>query len=593
LLQLKSCFTNKKTVQITVLEGNKMNNNQELENLRHSAAHLLAQAVLELYPKTILTIGPVTKNGFFYDFLPKTNFKEEDLPKIEERMREIVKRNQPITQKEVRKEEAIKLFKDNPFKLELIAGIPDETVGISQQGDFFDLCRGGHVESTGKIKAFKLTGLSGAYWRADKENAALQRISGTAFKSEKDLLAYEQRIEDAKLYDHRRLGKQLDLFSFHEEGPGLPFFLPKGFIVYNELINYMRELLKKYDYQEISTPTILNEDLWKQSGHYYNYKENMYFTEPIEEKTFALKPMNCPGAILIYKERPRSYRELPVKLSEFGKVHRHELSGTLNGLFRVRAFTQDDAHIFCTKEQLEDQILELIQIIKTVIDKFGFDKIQVGLSTRPKKSMGTDEMWERGENALKHALETAKIEYTIFPGDGAFYGPKIDFLFVDSLDREWQCGTIQIDFNNPENFDINYINSEGKKERPIMIHRVIYGSLERFFGVLLEHYKGLLPFWLAPIQMRILTITDEQQAYGQKVLDLLKNLNIRAELEKTSNTISAKIKTAQLEKIPVMIVIGQKEQDQNTVTFRYNKGEQEFGIKLEDLPKKINELFKK
>jgi threonyl-tRNA synthetase len=558
-----------------------MSEQKDLNVLRHSAAHLMAHAIKQLYPQTLLTLGPATEDGFFYDMLPITNFKEEDLPRIEERMRELAKNNLSITHREISKAEAQKLFAGNQFKEELIRNIPDETVGLSEQGDFYDLCKGGHVKSTGEIRYFKLMGISGAYWRADRNGTALQRISGVVFHTQKDLDTYLQRLEDLKQYDHRKLGKQLGLFSFHEEGPGLPFFLPKGKIVFNILENYMRLLLSKYNYDEVSTPTILNEDLWKQSGHYYNYKENMYFTEPIEGKQFAIKPMNCPGGILIYKERPHSYRELPIKMGEFGKVHRHELSGVLNGLFRVRAFTQDDAHIFCTKDQLEEQVIECITIVREILSTFGLTTTRVCLSTRPKKSMGTDEMWNDAEEGLKGALNASGLKYEVLAGDGAFYGPKIDFRFNDAMGREWQCGTIQVDFNNPENFDMTYINFEGKKERPVMIHRAILGSFERFFGILLEHYKGNLPFWLVPVQARVMTITDKQLEYGQQVLTTLKKAGIRAELDNSGDQISAKIKTAQLEKIPWMIVLGPKEQEQGTITIRNRDGSQEQNIALD------------
>lgn len=566
-----------------------MKSNKSLEQMRHSAAHLLAHAVLELYPDTILTIGPATETGFFYDMLPSKNFKEAELPAIEQRMREIAERNLPIEHKQISKEKARKIFHNNRFKLELINEIPGETVGLASQGDFHDLCKGGHVGSTGEIKHFKIQAISGSYWRADKKNQPLQRISGTAFLTEKDLKAYEQQVEDAQKYDHRRLGKQLDLFSFHDEGVGFPFYHPKGKLVLNLLTKYLRDLLEKAGYLEIQTPIMLSDELWKQSGHYAHYKNNMYFCE-IEDKQYAIKPMNCPGCTLIYKERPRSYKELPLRLAEFGLVHRFELSGVLHGLFRVRAFTIDDAHIFCTPDQIEQEVLKAIQLNMQVFKKFGFDQIEVGLSTKPENAMGSDALWTKATDALSNALKHAGIPFVINEGDGAFYGPKIEFAIKDSMGRSWQCGTVQLDFFMPENFDLSYVASGGAKERPVMIHRAIYGSFERFFGMLLEHLKGNLPFWLAPVQIRILTITDEQKPYAQTVLDQLKTAGIRAEMDFSNDQISGQIKAAQLEKIPWMIVIGKKEVEQNTLTLRHLDGKQEFGLTIDAVLAKAREL---
>lgn len=558
-----------------------------LEQLRHSAAHLAAQAILELYPNTNLTLGPATANGFFYDFQPTENLKEEDIEKITEKMHEIVSRDLPIIQKEISKDEAIKLYKNNPFKLELIAGIPGDTVGLACQGEFYDLCKGGHVESTKELKHFKLTGLSGSYWRADKKNQQLQRISGIVFATQQDLEKYEKLLEEAKLYDHRKLGKELDLFSFHEEGVGFPFFHPRGKKIINILTNFLRKRLEAENYQEISTPIILSEELWKQSGHYAHYKDNMYYCK-IDDKENAVKPMNCPGAILVYKSKPHSFRDLPLRMSEFGLVHRHELSGVLHGLMRVRAFTQDDAHIFCTPEQMEHEIVELIKLIFSTLSKFGFAKIKIYLSTRPKNSIGSDELWERATNALKTALEAQGLEYEINEGDGAFYGPKIDFIIQDSMEREWQCSTIQADFFLPENFDLTYIASGGEKKRPVMLHRVIYGSFERFFAILVEHYKGKFPFWLAPIQARILTITDDQKCYACDLAQKLKSHGIRVEIDQSGDQINSQIKAAQLDKIPWMLVIGKKEVENNTITLRYLNGKQEFGLTLDNLLEKAD-----
>lgn len=559
-----------------------MNKSNELQVLRHSAAHLLAHAVLELFPDTQLTIGPATETGFFYDCLPTRNFKEEDLPIIEKRMHEISQRNLALSHKQISKDQARALYKNNTFKLELIDGLEGETAGISEQGTFYDLCRGGHVASTGDIKYFKLTTISGSYWRADRNGTALQRISGIAFLTQEDMDAYLQHQEDLIKYDHRRLGKQLDLFSFHEEGVGFPFFHPKGKCVLNIMATYMRSILKKADYQEIETPIMLSDELWRCSGHYDFYKKNMYFSE-IDDKNYAVKPMNCPGSILLFKERPRSYRELPMRLNEFGRVHRHELSGVLHGLFRVRTFTIDDTHIYCTYDQIEQEILTNIKIFRTVQKTFGFDDVKIDLATRPEKSMGSDELWGKAINGLKNALDKAGIPYTVQEGDGAFYGPKLDFKIKDSMGREWTCGTIQIDFLMPENFDLHYVAPGGELKRPAIIHQAIYGSLERFFGVLLEHYKGILPFWLAPVQILILTITDDQKVYAQQLMEELKLSGMRVEMDHTSDTISGKIKSAQLQKVPWMLVIGKKEVENNTVTLRFFDGSQKPGITKNDV----------
>jgi threonyl-tRNA synthetase len=564
---------------------------KDIMALRHSAAHLLAHAVIELYPDTILTIGPATQEGFFYDLLPKKNFKEEDLPLIETRMKEIASRDLPLTHEQVSKDEARKLYKNNPFKLELINDIPGDTVGIARQGDFYDLCKGGHVASTGLLKNVKLTNISGSYWRADRNGQQLQRISGIVFFTAQDLADYEKAKEEAAKYDHRRLGKQLDLFSFHDEGVGFPFFHPKGKLVINLMIAYMRKLQQANNYQEISTPQMLSDELWKRSGHYAHYKDKMYFCM-VDDQAYAIKPMNCPGSILVYQTRPHSYRELPLKLAEFGHVFRHELSGVLHGLLRVRSFTQDDAHIYCMPDQIEHEVGIIIKMTYTMLKKFGFDHIDVAIATRPEKSIGSQELWDKGTNALKNALDNAGIKYQINEGEGAFYGPKIEFQIKDSMGRSWQCGTIQVDFFFPENFDLHYVASSGKYERPVMIHQAIYGSLERFFAILLEHYKGHLPFWLSPEQIRILTITDAQKPYGQKVLDQLQAHNLRIKMDESSDQISGKIKRAQEDKIPWMLVLGQKEVDNNTITLRHNDGKQEFGLSLDQLLAKARELQK-
>jgi threonyl-tRNA synthetase len=564
---------------------------QDINQLRHSAAHLLAHALLELFPKTILTIGPATKDGFFYDFLPETNLKESDLPAIEARMLEIANRNLPIEHTQIPKAKARELFKGNWFKLELIDGIPDDTAGLATQGDFHDLCKGGHVASTGLLKHFKLLNISGSYWRADRNDQPLQRISGVVFFTEKELNDYLTLREEAMKYDHRKLGKQMDLFSFHDEGVGFPFFHPKGKIILNIMAAYMRKQLEKFEYKEISTPIMLNEELWKQSGHYAHYKENMYFCHMHEDQeTYAVRPMNCPGSALLYRERPRSYRDLPLRLAEFGLDHRYEISGALHGLFRVRAFTQDDGHIYCTVDQIKQEVLSTITMVHEVMHKFGFEKISIRLSTRPEKSLGTDEFWAKAEQSLKDALDAAGAQYIIQEGEGAFYGPKIEFHIEDAMGRTWQCSTVQLDFFLPQNFDLTYVNSHGQKEYPVVIHRAIYGTFERFLGVMTEHYKGNFPFWLSPVQVKVLTITDEQRAYADNIMQQLKKAEIRSEMDESSDPISGKIKSAQLDKIPWMLVIGNKEVENKTVTLRHRDGRQEFGLSLEDVIARGQEL---
>jgi len=569
-----------------------MNKEEHLHNLRHSAAHLLAQAVLELYPGTKITIGPVTENGFFYDFLPPENFKEADLKKIEKKMRHISRQNVPISGRVVTRDEAKEIFKDNEFKLEIINDLSDdEDISVYGQGDFLDLCRGGHVESTGDIKHFKLTAVAGSYWRADRDGIALQRVSGVAFETKEDLDAYFERVKEAKLYDHRRLGKQLGLFSFHEEAPGMVFFHDKGNRIFNKLIEYLRGLQDEAGYLEVRTPLILNESLWKTSGHYDNYKDNMFFTK-IDEATHCVRPMNCPGGILVYKERPHSYRELPLRIAEFGLDHRCELSGVLHGLFRVRSFTMDDAHIYCTPEQLTDEIMGVIKLAMKLYAKFGFKDIKMVVATKPEKSIGGDDLWEAATAALKSGLTECGFAYDVAEGEGAFYGPKIEFHFRDRMGRDWQCGTVQVDFFLPQNFELEYIDSDQSRKRPVMIHRAIYGSMERFIGILTEHYKGHFPFWLAPVQVRVLTITDKQHDYANTVLQQLKKHKIRVEMDRSGGQISAQIRKAQMDKIPWMLVIGQKEMDQNTVTLRHVDGKQEFGLTVDALVAQAQELEK-
>lgn len=565
-----------------------MEHEKDLKVLRHSAAHLAAHAIMELFPDTLLTIGPATEEGFFYDILPARNLKEEDLAIIENRMKELAAKNLPIEHKEISKAEARALYKNNPFKLELIDQLPGDMVGLSVQGDFNDLCRGGHVASTGALKAVKLLGLSGSYWRADRSKQALQRIHGTAFFSDQELADFEKHQEELQQYDHRKLGKQLDYFSFQEEAVGFPFFHPKGKRVLTTLIDYMRKLHNKHNYQEIQTPILLSDELWRTSGHYAHYKDHMYFTL-IDDSSYAIKPMNCPGSILVYKHRPRSYRELPLKLAEFGYVHRHELSGVLHGLFRVRSFTIDDAHIYCSIDQVEQQIKTILDMAFTVLEKCAFTDITLAISTRPEKAMGSDEVWKQAIEALENALKSYNRPYIVKEGEGAFYGPKIEIVIKDAMGRSWQCGTVQVDFLQPENFDLTYVTSQGTPARPVIIHQAIYGSLERFFAILLEHFKGHLPFWLAPIQIKVLTITDNQRSYAETVIKKLQDAGLRVELDSSSDQISAKIRSAQLEKIPWMLIIGQKEVDNGTVSVRYADGKQEMGIAFDNLLKKAEE----
>lgn len=557
--------------------------------MRHSAAHLAAQAIMELFPETLLTIGPVTETGFFYDILPPRNLKEDDIPVIEKRMHELVKKNYKFVGKQMSKEEAGPLFTHNRFKQELIKGIDAPEVSVYWQGDFYDLCRGGHVDELGQIKYFKLTGLSGSYWRADRNGQPLQRIHGVAFLSQEEMDEYFRKIEEAKTYDHRVLGKQLDLFSFHDECAGMAFFHPKGLRIYNKLIEFIRGLLKD-DYQEIKTPLIVNESVYRTSGHYDFYKDNMYQTV-IDEVPHWVRPMNCPSCALFVSERPHSYRELPLRYSEFGHVHRYELSGVLHGLFRVRSFTQDDAHIFCTLEQVGDEVSKMIGLAKTIYARFGFN-VQMKLATRPDKFMGSIEWWDSATDALKTALESHGIEYEIAEGDGAFYGPKIDMKIKDAMEREWQCGTIQVDPNLARNFKLEYVKADQTREHPIVLHRAILGSLERFIGVITEHFKGHFPFWLAPEQVRVLTITSEQQPYAHEVATALKAIGLYVEVDSSNDKITAQIKRAQLDKIPWMLVLGAKELENKTVTLRHNNGQQEFGLTLEQVIAKAQELLK-
>lgn len=580
--------TNNESKEMAENKLTSKNFDQHVDNIRHSCAHLLAQAVLELFPHTLLTIGPTTETGFFYDFLPERSFTEKDLPVIEERMHEIAKRDYPIVGGQVPKEAARQQFAHNKFKLELIDGIPGETVGVYSQGPFSDLCKGGHIERTGVLEHFKLTAISGSYWRADRNGQPLQRITGIAFESRKALRQYELQIEEAKKYDHRVVGKQLDLFSFQVESPGAAFFHPRGAKVVQLLIDRIRKELDAGGYQEIRTPLIMHESLWHTSGHYANYKDNMFFTH-IDEQTYCVRPMNCPSAVMVYKDSLHSYRDLPLRLSEFGMVHRYELSGVLHGLFRVRTFTQDDGHIFCTIDQIESEVESVLGIADRIYSLFGFQNISYAVSTRPEKSIGTEEQWAKAVAALEGALMSRNVPYTIKEGEGAFYGPKIEILVEDALGRRWQCGTVQVDFCLPTNFGITYVDSDQSRKTPVMIHRAIYGSIERFFGILLEHTKGRLPYWLAPEQVRIVTISEKQTEYAHRVEALLKLARIRVAVDAGSDMISAKIKRAQNYKIPAMLVIGDAEVEGGTVTIRHGDGKQQSGVSLDTLVAVLNE----
>jgi len=546
------------------------------EIYHHSTAHIMAQAVKELFPEAKLAIGPAIKDGFYYDFDIERSFTPEDIAVIEQKMKEIIERDLPFKKMELSKEEASKFFKDREekYKLELLEDIQDEKVTLYQQGDFIDLCRGPHVPSTGKIKAFKLLSVAGAYWRGNEKNKMLQRIYGISFDKRSELENYLRLIEEAKRRDHRKLGKDLDLFSMHDDGVGFPFFHPKGMVLRNILENYWREEHQKDGYTEVKTPIILNKSLWMKSGHWDHYKENMYFTK-IDEEDYAIKPMNCPGGILIYKTALHSYRDLPLRMGELGLVHRHELSGVLHGLFRVRCFTQDDAHIYMTPEQIKDEIKGVIDLTDKMYKTFGFS-YRVELSTKPENAMGSDDIWEKATKSLEEALTEKGIEYIVNEGEGAFYGPKIDFHLEDCIGRSWQCGTIQLDFIMPEKFDLFYINKSGEKERPVMLHRTILGSIERFIGILIENYAGAFPVWLAPVQVKLLPIADRHIEYGKNIMEELNKQNIRVELDENNEKIGAKIRRAELEKVPYMLIFGDKEIEESLVSVR-KRGEGDLG----------------
>ena len=556
-------------MKIILPDGSVEEAKDELRAIRHTASHVLAQAVKRLYPETKLAIGPAIDDGFYYDFDREGGFTPDDLEKLEAEMKKIVKENLALKPFVLPRDEAIKFMqeKGEPYKVELIEDLPEgETISFYQQGDFVDLCAGPHILYTKGIKAFKLTSIAGAYWRGSEKNKMLTRIYGTAFAKKEDLEAYLTMMEEAKKRDHRKLGKELGLFMFAEEGPGFPFFLPKGMTLKNTLIDYWREIHLREGYQEVSTPVILSRKLWETSGHWDHYKENMY-TTVIDDEDYAIKPMNCPGGMLVYKSQPRSYRDLPLRVGELGLVHRHEKSGQLHGLMRVRCFTQDDAHIFMTQDQITDEIKGVTRLINEVYSQFGFDYF-VELSTRPEDSMGSDEDWEMATNGLRNALDEMGLKYIVNEGDGAFYGPKIDFHLRDSIGRTWQCGTIQLDFQLPQRFEAEYVAEDGTKKRPIMIHRVCFGSIERFIGILIEHFAGKFPVWLAPVQVKVIPVSEKSMEYVQGVYDQLKAAGIRTELDRKDEKVGYKIRQAQLEKVPFMLVLGEKEAAEGKITVR-------------------------
>ena len=561
---------------------------QVRETYRHTASHIMAQAVKKLWPEAKLAIGPAIDNGFYYDFDCEHKFGEEDFQKIQKEMKRIVQANYPLERFELPREEAIKFMEERqePYKVELIQDLPEDAViSFYKQGDFVDLCAGPHMESTGKIKAYKLMSVAGAYWRGDSNRPMLQRIYATAFPTQEELDEYIQKLEEAKARDHRKIGKEMDLFMLVDEGPGFPFFLPKGMIIRNELESFWRAEHRKRGYEEIKTPLILNEQLWRTSGHWDHYKDNMYFTK-IDDADFAVKPMNCPGSMLVYKRKQWSYREFPIRCGELGQVHRHELSGALHGLMRVRTFTQDDAHIFMLPEQVNEEIKNVAKFCDDVYKMFGFE-YHVELSTRPEDSMGTDEEWEMAENALRNAIEEMGVPFVINEGDGAFYGPKLDFHLQDSIGRTWQCGTIQLDMQMPQRFDLTYVGADGKYHRPIMIHRVIFGSIERFIGILTEHCAGKFPLWLAPVQVRLMTVTEKFEGYAREVAERLEELGLRVECDVRNEKIGKKLREARNERVSYMCVIGEKEAEAGTVTVRSGKAGELGEMSVEDFADKL------
>ena len=566
-------------------------NPEGLEVIRHSTAHLLAYAVKELFPEAQVTIGPVIEHGFYYDFSYTRPFTPEDLEKIEKKMMEIANRDLPITRKILPRNDAVKYFKSikENYKAEIIESIPvDQEVSLYSEGEFTDLCRGPHVPSTGKLKVFKLMKVAGAYWRGDSKNEMLQRIYGTAWTNKEDLQKYLFMLEEAEKRDHRKLGKQLDLFHMQDEAPGMVFWHPKGWSIWQEVEHYMRKMFLDFGYQEVKTPTVMDKTLWEKSGHWQNYRDNM-FTTSSENRDYAVKPMNCPGHIQIFNNALHSYRELPLRLAEFGSCHRNEPSGSLHGLMRVRGFTQDDAHIFCTEEQIKDEVAQFILMLYKAYQDFGFKDVLVKLSTRPEKRVGSDETWDKAETALKAALVENKLEFDLQPGEGAFYGPKIEFTLKDSLSRLWQCGTIQLDFNLPERLGAEYVTEDNSRKHPVMLHRAIVGSMERFIGILIEHYSGAMPLWLAPTQAVILNIADAHADYASKVMDELKKNHIRCDSDLRNEKITYKIREHSLQKVPYLLIVGEKEMEAGQVAVRTRKGEDLGSMSIKSLIDRLNQ----
>lgn len=563
---------------------------ESLEIMRHSAAHVMAQAVVRLYRDAKLTIGPVVEDGFYYD-IDMGPVSEDDFPKIEAEIKKIINAKSPFKRREVSKKEALKFYRDEPYKLEMISELADGTISFYEHDDFTDLCRGPHVPHTGFIRAIKLMKVSGAYWRADQNKAQLQRIYGTAFFDKKELKAYLTFLEEARKRNHRKIGEALELFSFHDEAPGMPFFHPKGMELWNALLEYWREEHRRAGYVETKTPIMLNRDLWERSGHWENYRENMY-TSVIDDTEYAIKPMNCPGGMLLYGKRPHSYRDLPIRAAEIGLVHRHELSGVLSGLFRVRVFHQDDAHIFMMPDQIENEILGVLRLVERIYSTFGLG-FHLELSTRPEKSIGTDEQWENATRGLKLALESYGHGYKLNEGDGAFYGPKIDVHIKDALGRTWQCGTVQLDMSLPERFDLSYIGADNEKHRPVMIHRVIYGSIERFLGILIEHFAGKFPLWMSPQQAAILAINDELITYADRVKQMLENAGLRAQVDTRTESLNKKIREAQLNNIPLILTVGAKEKEAGTLSVRTLDGKVRYGMAPEEFLRKVRAHIEK
>lgn len=567
---------------------------EALELLRHDAAHVMAQAVQELFPGTQVTIGPAIEHGFYYDFARKEPFTEADLEVIEQRMKEIVKRDLPIVREVWERDAAINTFADlgEEYKVQIIQeNIPEgEEVSIYRQGEWFDVCRGPHLPSTGKLgNGFKLMKVAGAYWRGDADNEMLQRIYGTAWPDKKQLKAYLHRLEEAEKRDHRRLGRQFDLFHFHEDAPGAVFWHPKGWALFQQLLSYMRDRQAKAGYVEVNTPDVMDRALWETSGHWFNYRENMFTTQTEDERVFALKPMNCPGSVLMFAEGLKSYRDLPLRMAEFGKVHRYEPSGALHGLMRVRHFTQDDAHIYCTEAQMAQECQDVVSLVLDIYKDFGFEDVVIKLSTRPENRIGSDEVWDKLEGALADSLKNLELDYSLFPGEGAFYGPKLEFVLRDAIGRDWQCGTLQVDMNLPERFDIEYVSEDNSRQRPVMLHRALFGSLERFVGILIEHYEGKFPLWLAPTQVAVMDITDRQAEYAKKIEKMLQKQGVRAISDLRNEKIGFKIREQTLRRIPYLVVVGDREEETQTVAVRTRSGEDLGTMSLDDLSQRLSD----